>query len=79
MSEMQKKVCRALGYFEHFPVFVSAASECVSISVFTSFVGAPVDIASSAVGLKLCVNTTLIKKYKSFIKKKREKHDYKRS
>ena len=39
---------------------------------FTSLVGIP----SSVVGLKLCVITTVIKKYKSIIKKKGKKeHD----
>ena len=37
---------------------------------FTSLVGAPVGIASSAVGLKVCAIIAVIKKYKSIIKKK---------
>ena len=32
MSEEHIKVCRALDYFEHFRVFISAAGGCVSIS-----------------------------------------------
>ena len=50
MNEKHEKVCRALHYFEHFLVFVSTVSRCVSISAFTSLVGVPVGIASSAIG-----------------------------
>ena len=52
MSEKYKKVCRYLNYVEQFLVFISAASGCVSISVFTSLVAVPVGIVSSAVGSK---------------------------
>ena len=44
----------------------------VSISTFTSLVVIPVSIASSAIGLKLCVITAGIEKYKSIIKKKKK-------
>ena len=57
MSEKPKKVCRALNYFENFLVFVSYVSGCVWISAFTSFVGVPVGITSSAVGIKICAIT----------------------
>ena len=43
---------------------------------FASLVGIPIGIPSSVVGLKLCVITAVIKKYKSIIKKKGKKeHD----
>ena len=35
----------------------------------------PVEITSSAIGLKICAITAGIKKYKSIIKKKKQKHD----
>ena len=35
----------------------------------------PVGITSSAIGLKICVITAGIKKYKSIIKKNKNKHD----
>ena len=69
MIEKHKKVCRALNYFEHFPVFISAASGCVLISVLASLIGVPVGTGSSAVGLKIFEITAGIKKYKSIIKK----------
>ena len=46
--------------------------DCVSISVFASLVGISVGIASCAVGLKVWVITTGIKKYNLIIKKKRK-------
>ena len=54
MSEKHEKVCRAFNYFEHFLVSISVVSDCVSISAFTSLVGVPLVIASSAVELKIC-------------------------
>ena len=75
MSEKHKKVCKTLNCFEHFLIFVSAVSGCVSFSAFASLVIVPVGITSSAVGLKICAIFAGIKKYKSVIKKKRKKHD----
>ena len=73
MSEKHKKVYRALNYFEHFLVFVSAVNGCVSISAVASLVGVPVGITSSAVRIKICAITAGIKDYKSMIKKKKKK------
>ena len=42
---------------------------------FVSLVDIPAGITSSALGLKFCVITAGIKKYKSIIKKKKKKHD----
>ena len=39
----------------------------VSISAFTSLDSTPLDIASSAVGIKTCAITAVIKMYKSII------------
>ena len=47
----------------------------VSISGFASLVGFSVGIVNPAVGLKICVISARIKKYKSTIKKKWKKHD----
>ena len=74
MNEKHKKVCRALGYFENFPAFVSAVSGCVPISTFATLAGVSVGLASSAVGLKTCAITAVIKNYKSIIKKNKKKH-----
>ena len=64
-----------MNYFQYFLVFLSAVSRYVSISAFASLVGIPLGIASSAVGITICVSNGGIKKYKSIIKKKRKKHE----
>ena len=53
----------------------STITWCVFISVVTSLVGIPSGIASSAVEIKICGITAIIKKYKSIINKKKKKHD----
>ena len=63
-----------LNYFEHFLIFISAISDCVPISVFTSSFGILVGIARASGGLKSCAKTAEIKKCNSVIKKK-EKYD----
>ena len=42
---------------------------------FGSLVGIPIVITSSAIGLRNCAITAIIKKYKSIIQKKKRKHD----
>ena len=53
MKKKHKKVCPTLNYIEHFLISASAIIGCVSISVFSSLVGIPIGITSSAVGLKI--------------------------
>ena len=66
------KVCRVLNYIEHFLILVSIVTGCVFISAFVSLIGLPVDIASSAIGLKVCVITPGIKKCELITLKKEE-------
>ena len=75
MNKKHKKVCTTSNCIEHFLIFASTITGCVSISAFASLVGIPIGIASSTIGLKICVITAGIKKYKSIIKKKKKKHD----
>ena len=75
MSKKHKKVCRILNYIDHLLIVISTITECVSISAFASLVGIPIEITSSAIGLKICAITARIRKYKSIIKKKKKKHD----
>ena len=49
MSEKHKKVFRALNYFEHFIILVSAVTGCALVSAFPLLVDVPVDIASSTI------------------------------
>ena len=75
MSKKHKKSCRALNYIDHLLIVIYTIIGCISISAFTSLVGIPIWITSSAIGLKFLAITAGIKKYKSIIKKKKKKHD----
>ena len=72
MSNKHKNICGILNNIECLLILVSTVTGCVSISAYVSLVGIPVGIASSVVGLKICVKTAGIKKYKSIIKKKKK-------
>ena len=74
MSKKHKKVFRVLSYIDHTLMIISTITGCVSISAFASLVGISIGITSSAIGLKICVITAGIKKYKSINNKKKEKH-----
>ena len=71
MSKKHKKVCRVLNYIHHSFIVISTFTECISVSAFVSLVDIPIGIMSSAIGLKFCLITAGIKKYKSIIKKKK--------
>ena len=75
MSKKHKKVRKTLNYIENFFILASTISSCISISAFASFLGIPIRTTSSTVGLNSCAIATRIKKYKSIIKKKKNKHD----
>ena len=75
MSKNHKNVWTTLNYIEHYLILAFAITGCISISAFASLVGIPIGITSSAIGLKICATTAVIKKYKSMIKKRKEKHD----
>ena len=75
MSKKHKKVYIVLNYIKHLLILLSIVIECVSISTFASLAGIPTWITSSAIGLKFCVVTAGVKKYKLIIKKKKKKHD----
>ena len=53
-----------LNYIEHLLILASVITGCVPISDFVFLVGIPWDIASSAVGSKICTVTPGIKKEK---------------
>ena len=75
MSKKHKKVWRVLHYVEQLLILISTVTGCVSISHFAPLVGIPIEMMSSAVGLKICVITVGIKKYNSLIEKKKKKYD----
>ena len=71
ISKKHKMVFTFLNYTEHFLILGSAVTGSVSISVFASLVGIPIGITSSAIGLKICVITAAIKKYKVIVQKRK--------
>ena len=64
MNEKHEKVCMTLNYVEHFLVFISVVSSCVSVSALPSEVSVPVCIVTSAVRLEICAIIGGTKKYK---------------
>ena len=54
-------------------ILASTITGCISVSA--SFLGIPVGITSSSIGLKMCAIALGIKKYASIIKEKKRKHD----
>ena len=64
-----------MNYIEYLLILASLVTGCLSISVFASLVGIPVDIASSTAKIKFCAIIVGIKKYKSIIQRKKKKHD----
>ena len=75
MSKKHQKICKVLNYIDHSLIVISTITGYISVSVFRSLVGIPKGIASSIIGLKICVITAGIKNHKSIIKKKKKKHD----
>ena len=61
--------------WQHFPILPFAAAGYISVSDFAAFLGIPIGITTSAIGLKMCVTTAGIKTYRSIIKKRKRKHN----
>ena len=55
MSRKHKKLCTTLNYVELFLKLHFSITGCISISAFVSLLDVPIEITSSAVGLKICV------------------------
>ena len=62
-------------YIEHFLILASTVTGCISISTFVSLTGIPIGITISAIRLKICAITAVIRKYKSIVKKRKKIHD----
>ena len=62
MNQKYKKTFRYLNYVEHLSFLVSIITRCVSITAVASLVCVPVGITSSAIGIKICAITAVIKK-----------------
>ena len=75
ISKKHKKVYRFFNYIELLLILIFTVTGCISILPSASLVGFSIGITSCAIGLKFCVITAGIKKYKSIIKKKKKKHN----
>ena len=64
MSKKHKKSCRVLNYINHILIVISTITGCILISAFSSLVGIPIGVTSSAIGLKISAITVGIKTYK---------------
>ena len=62
-----------MNYIEYSLILISTITGCVSVFVFASLVWTSIGITRSAIGVKICVITIEIKKYKPINKKKNEK------
>ena len=71
MRTNHKKVSTALNYIEHLLILAPAVTGCVSISVFASLIGIPINVVSSAAGLKISAITAEIKNYMPIIMRER--------
>ena len=62
MTRKHKKVCTILNYVENSLISVYTITECISLSAFTSLIGIPIGITSSAIRLKIGAITVGMKK-----------------
>ena len=62
MSKRHEKIFKVLNYIEHSLIAISTITECVSVTAFASLVENSIGITISAIGLKICVRATRIKK-----------------
>ena len=72
MNKKYKRACTILNHIEHLLILASTVTGCIPISAFPSLIGIPVGIASSAVGIKICAITAVIKKYQSIMKENKK-------
>ena len=75
MNNKHGRVCTTLNYIQHFLILASTIIRYTSVSDFSSLLGIPIEILSSAIGLKVCGIAAGIQKHKSIIKKKKKEHD----
>ena len=70
MNKKRKNDCTTLNYIVQVLFLSSAITGCISISAFASLLCIPVEITSSAIGLKNCAIAAGIKNYNSVTKNK---------
>ena len=74
-SQKLNKYITTFDYIDKILIVLSATTGGVSIISFTSFIGAPVGIASAGFTLIFSLTTGTVKKIIEYNKKKRKKHD----
>ena len=52
ISKKHEMVCTTLNFIEHSLILISTITGCISISLFASLTGIPIEITSSVVRLK---------------------------
>ena len=75
ISKKLNRFCGGLNYIKHFLILTSAITGCISISIFASLVCILIGTTSSAILVKVCVITAIIKSNKPIIKKKKKNYD----
>ena len=70
-NNLMRKYKEVLNYIQQLLILVFTLTGYFSISDFASLVGIPIGIMSSAIGLKICVITAGIIKYKSIVMKRK--------
>ena len=75
MSKKHKKVCMTLNFMEILLILLPAISGFLSISAYALLLDIPIGVSSYVVVLKIRAIAPRIKRNKSTIKKKRQKHD----
>ena len=74
-SKKLSKYVIAFDYIDKILIVLSATAGGISIFSFTSFIGAPVGIASTSFTLVFSLTTGIIKKLLNTTRKKKKKHD----
>ena len=69
MGKKHKNVCTMLNYVKYIVSLASTIAGCISIFAFASLISIPIGVTNSAIRLKICAIATIVKKYKSIIKK----------
>ena len=63
MSKRLSKYFASFDYFDKYLIVLSATSRSISIASLTSFIGAPVRIASASFSFTFSVTTGIVKNY----------------
>ena len=74
-SKKLNKYVTAFDYIDKILIVLSATTSGVSITSFTSIVGAPVGIASASFPLIFSLTTGIVKKLLNITRNKKKKHD----